>query len=252
MTWVLAVVALAASPRVEFVERDTVGVKPETSLRVRTSLVALSTKAGLRAVLSTEGCTSSDCLKQISESKGVSLVGVTVVKSRRGLTIDLEAVFGPRVLLQQTFASSSDSLETSADAQRFGKELAAKLVATVPAEDPVVTDAPRVETPKSVPLPTEPTPAWVEQTPTRSAGPGVVVGVSAGGMAVGGGLLVAGLGGRANLDAELKSQPVVTTLTRPQAQSRADVANVLMGAGSVTAALGAAGLVTGLMWLTQP
>lgn len=251
---VLTLLVLAQSeptgPRVEFVERNTVGVTAESSQRVRAGLTAMARKAGLRAIISREGCASSECLKELSESKKVSLVGVTTVKSRRGMTLDLEAVYGHRVLLLQTFVTSSESLESSAEAQKFIKELSAKLAASVPAEDPTPpADAPRVEVKPTVPLPAETTPAWAEEQPTRSSAPGVVVGVSAGAVALGAGLLIAGLVASATLERELSSQAVVTTLTRPQAQARADVANGLMSAGSITAGLGAAGLVTGLIWL---
>ena len=233
----MLLVVVSAAPTVGVVERSTLGLAAAQGMDARERLVKSLVEAQLTAELLRGTCLERECLlARAAERKGC-VVGVTLVKNKKGLTVDLEAVHAGAVVLQQTFLVLSEKgLEKAAEVQVFAYQLASKLVPReVPVNEPVAVErplAPEVDLPVVIET-RGPSPAKVG----LGLGAGVV---GAAGVA----LLVVGLVVKGTLDAQLAQQPVVTTLTRPEAQAQADLANGLMVGGAVSLAV-AAGLATG-------
>jgi hypothetical protein len=227
----------ATDGRIAIVERSTLGISPASAAQLRERLKGVLEAAGLEAVIALDACPDRPCLRALAQSRGSVVVGITLVKSRRGLTVDLEAVDPDVVVLQQTFLLSSDQLERSPEAQVFAQQLHAR----------VVKDTPVVEAPKTLePVAQVDTPAqWLQPTPAPIA-PKVIGGVSAGLGVAAVALLIAGAVVKGRLDSTL-SQPVVTTISRAQAQQQADLANGLLAGGGGALGLGLAGGVTALV-----
>lgn len=230
-----------AEPQVAIVERSTLGISAQAGAQLRGRLKLALEQEGVTAVLSGESCADRACLLAQSQSREGCVVGMTVVKNRKGLTVDLEAVQDGAVVLQQTFLLSSDKLDSSPDAQVFAHQLQKRLAKDRPVAEP----PPVVAAPKLTPPIAEAKPEWLEPAPAPVA-PVVLGGVSAGVGAVAIGLLVASAVVKGQLDTSLQERPVVTTLTRAEAQQQADVSNALLGVGLAGLGLGLAGGATAL------
>lgn len=241
----LVLLTTAADAKVTIVERSTLGLSPAAGALLRERLKLAFEKVGLEVALATEGCADRLCLLAVAHTQKSCAVGVTVVKSRKGLTVDLEAVDAEHVLLQQTFLLSSEKLETSPEAQVFAYQLSAKLV-----KDRPVVEAP-VPEPRSVAVEVETKPEWLEPAPAPM-GPRVLGISSAAVGAAGLALIVVSAVVKGQLDTALAEQPVITSLTRGQAQQQADLSNALLGTGVVALGLGLAGGTTALVLGSQP
>lgn len=230
--------ALSAAPqgRVLVVERSSLQVSAATAVKLRERLARAFADARLSPQLVGERCASRECLLSLARDADAAVVGVTLVKSRQGLTVDLEAVDATAVLLQSTLVLSTERLDTSPEVQLFAHQLAAKLL----------LDRPVADDPKPALVPDAPTEAPLVLAQAPSTAPKVVGGVSAGLGALGIGLLVAGLVVKGGLEGALSEQPVVTTITRAQAEQQAALANGLVAGGAVAIGLGVAGAATAM------
>ena len=236
---VLTLVFSAAD--VAVVERSTLGLPPSAGAQLRARLVLALEAVKLKAELVAEPCADRACLQSIARERKRVVVGMTVVKCKKGLTVDLDAVDGEAVVLQQTFLLTSDRLEQSPEAQVFAHQLSAR----------VVKDTPLVEAPKPdvrEPVVTvQEAPAFVDDEAPRPSPAPTVLGVTSAGVGAAGlALLIGGVASKGQLDATL-AQPVVTQLNRSQAQAQADTANGLMAGGAVALGLGVTGAVTALI-----
>ena len=221
------------------VERSTLGLSASVASQLRARLELALEEVHLEVTISAESCSDRACLMALAATQKSCVVGMTLVKNRKGLTVDLEAVDGDRVVLQQTFLLTSERLEKSPEAQVFAHQLVSRLVKDAPVVEPV-------REPKlTVPV-VEARPEWLEPTPPP-AGPRVLAGVSGGVGAAGLGLLIASAVVKGKLETSLKEEPVITTLTRPGAQQQAELANGLLGGGLVALALALAGGTTALV-----
>lgn len=252
LTGLVVASLLAAAPRVELVGRNNFGVDEKTASTLRERFRKAMTAEGLDATSLAEPCTDSACLKALAREHDVVVVGMTIAKGKKGFTIDLEALDARGSVLQQTFVISSDRVERSPDAQVFAKELALRLAPPEPEPSKPLenTDVPVKEPQKKVVLaPEETTPDYVEERPAPRALPRVVL-VSGAVVAVAGlAMIIGGAVSAGELDKTLQA-PVVTSLTRPQAQAQADGANALMGLGSATLVAGAVAVVTGVAMIS--
>jgi hypothetical protein len=230
--------ASATDAQVAIVERSTLGISAQAGSQLRGKLKLALEEVGLEVVLSGASCADRPCLLAQSQTHGTCVVGMTVVKNRKGLTVDLEAVKAGEVVLQQTFLLTNEKLETSPDAQVFAHQLQGKLV------KPLEKDTPVVEKRLSPPL-AEVKPEWLEPAPP-SGGPRVLGVVSAGVGAVAIGLLIASAVVKGGLDSSLQEKPFVTSRTRAEAQQQADITNALFGIGMAGLGLGVAGGATAL------
>lgn len=237
----LTLLTTAADPQVTIVERSTLGVSSQVGAQLRGKLKLALEAAGLEVVISAQSCADRNCLLAQAQARGGCIIGMTVVKNRKGLTIDLDAVKDEGLVLQQTFLLTSEKLETSPDAQVFAHDLQKRLAKDRPvAEQP----PPAVKEPTLTPT-VEARPEWLEPVPSPVA-PKVLGGVSAGVGAVAIGLLVASAVVKGQLDTSLQEKPFVTTLTREDAQKQADLSNALLGIGLAALGLGVAGGATAL------
>ncbi|MEW5742821.1 MAG: hypothetical protein AB1938_28145 [Myxococcota bacterium] len=237
--------AAPGPPKVLIVERSTIGLGAAEAKDLRGRVALALDRASVPAEMADTRCRDRACLTALAKEKSACVVGVTLVKNRKGLTVDAEAVDATTVLVQETFLISSGALEDSPEAQVFAHHLAAKLL-----KDRPVAETP-VERPATVaralePPATEPHPE-LTQTPPSPLAPKVVFGVSSGVGAVGIGLLIAGAVVKGQLDGALLEQPVVTSLTRAQAEQQAALANGLFAAGWTALGLGLAGSLTALI-----
>lgn len=236
----LALTLVVSAADVAVVERSTLGLPPSAGAQLRAKLVAALEASNVRAEVVNEACADRACLQSLARERKQVVVGMTIVKSKKGLTVDLDAVDGEAVVLQQTFlVTNAENFDRSPEAQVFAHQLSTRLV----------KDAPVIEQPK--PDVREPVvkaqPAWVDGSREPSAAPKVVGFTAAGVGAVGVALLIAGAVVKGQLDAALAEQPVVTTLTRPQALERAASANALLGSGTVALGLGVTGAITAVV-----
>lgn len=238
----LTLLTTAADPeQIAIVERSTLGISTQAGAQLRGKLKLALEQVGLEAVVSGQSCADRNCLLAQAQARGGCVVGMTVVKNRKGLTVDLEAVKGDAVVLQQTFLLTSEKLEASPDAQVFAHDLQKRLERDRPVAEP-----PPVSETKLTPTPiVEAKPEWLEPAPSPVA-PKVLGGVSAGVGAVAIGLLVASAVVKGQLDTSLQEKPFVTTLTRAEAQGQADLSNALLGVGIAGLGLGLAGGATAL------
>jgi hypothetical protein len=238
---VLTLTAAAGEARVVLVERSTLGLSATAGVELRGRLETAIERAGLSAEVSAARCADRACLMALAKDRATCVVGVSLVKNRKGLAVDLEAVDGKVVLVQETFLLSSDRLEDSPEAQVFAHHLAGKLVVDRPVAEKVPSVAPVPEAPTVDPRPE------LAAAPPSNLAPRVLFGTSAGVGAVGIGLLIAGAVVKGQLDSALAQQPVVTTLTRAEAEQQAALANGLLGAGAAALGVGVAGSVTALV-----
>jgi len=225
----------ATEARVVIVERSTLGVSPSAGAQLRERLKTALRKVALEAELSKDACADRACLMAVSKSKDAVVIGMTVVKSKKGLTVDLDAVDGDAVVLQQTFLLSSDRLEQSPEAQVFAHQLSGRLVKDRPVAEPTVKLEPKREVVETV----------FERAPAPSIAPKLIGGASAGVGVVSIGLLIVSAVVKGQLDSALKMDPV-SSLTRVQAQQQADLANGLLVSGLVGLGLGLAGGATAI------
>ncbi len=246
----LTLMLTAGDPEIAIVERTTLGVSSQAGAQLRGKLKLALEKVGLEVVITPDACADRTCL--LDMARGGCAIGMSLVKNKKGLTVDLEAVKDGAVVLQQTFLlMPNESLEKSPDAEVFAHQLQSRLAK----DRPVVAAVPEKEKePKLTPTNelVDAKPEWVEPAP-RSAAPSVIGGVSAGVGALGIGLIIASVAVKGGLDTALQQQPLVTTINRAQAQQQADLSNALMAAGLASLGLGIAGGATALgMGLSTP
>lgn len=238
----LLLLAAADAPPVIVVERVSLGLKPAEAAAARQQLVEALRRAGLGARPGDAACPDRPCLHALAKGWSAWLVGVSVAKSKKGLTFDLEAVDAQEVLAQQAFLHVGKRLDDSPDVEVFLQQLLERR--RPPRDDRPVAEAPRREPALDPPAEVRrPEPAFdVEDAPAPASPAPKVLGVAAAGLgALGAGLLVGGLVAKGDLDARLASGPVVQGLTRQEAQAQADLANALMASGAALLGLGAAG-----------
>jgi hypothetical protein len=239
--WSLALLVLLSAPDggVVIVPRSTLGLATPAADRAREQLRTALEHAGLTATVSATACADHACLVTQASERRACALGVTLVKGRKDLAVDLEAVVEGAVVLQQSLSVVEPSLEQSQVVTAFAEALAAKLRTDRP-----VAEAPlRLDRPPSVEVTQEQPPAFVQARPLS---PVLVGGLAGGVAAVGVGLLVGSGVVKGQLDMALQP-PVVTALTRPQAEQQAALANGLLGGGLVALGLGVAGGVTALV-----
>lgn len=239
----LTLLVLAAAPKVTLVERSTLGLTERQATEARGKLVGALSAAGLEAGTAAEQCEDRSCLVAKSLKRDHCVLGVTLAKSRKGITVDLEAVDGELLVLQHTFIATLDKLEKAPELTEFAQQLAKKLAVR---DAPVVTPAPQEPRPVVELAPRE-TPAWVDQRPVPPSRAPVVLGAVAAGVgAVAIGLLVANVVVKGELDRALGEQPYVTSLTRTEAEAKAATANALLVGGVLGLTLGLGGGATAL------
>ncbi len=239
----LTLLALLSSTdgKVAIVERTTLGIPAGSGAALRQRLRVALGAAGLEAELVSPACADRECLTALARTRGACVVGVTLVKNKKGLTVDLEAVDAAAVVLQQTFLLANEQLERSPEAQVFAYQLGTRLAKDRPVVEP--PPPPKVLTPGLVEAP----PPWLEPSPAPSrVAPRVLGGVAGGLGAAAIGLLVASAVVKGQLDTALR-EPVVTSLTRIEAQQQADLANGLLGGSVVALGLGLASGATALV-----
>jgi hypothetical protein len=239
LVWTLT--AAGGDARVVIVERSTLGISADAGARLRGRLGTALERASVPAKLLPTKCGDRACLTALAKELGTCVVGVTLVKNRKGLAVDVEAVDAQAVLVQESFLLSSDTLEDSPEAQVFAHHLAGKLE-----RDRPVAERPPSVAPAPEPVTMDARPELTEAPPSALA-PKVIFGASAGVAAVGIGLLIAGAVVKGQLDGALAEQPVVTTLTRAEAEQQAALANGLLGAGAAALGVGVAGSITALV-----
>lgn len=253
----LTLITAAADVEVSIIERSTLGISAQQGAQLRAKLKVALEQVGIEAVLGPDSCADRKCLLDQSKSLGLCVVGMSLVKNKKGLTVDLEAVKGEAVVLQQTFLLlTNEILDKSPDAQVFAHQLQTRLAKDRPVAEvkpPPVEEKEKEKDKKLTPAEVvETKPEWVEP-PAPSAAPGVLGGVSAGVGAIAIGLVIVSAVVKGGLDTALQQQPVVTTLNRTQAQQQADTSNALLAAGLVGLGLGVAGGATALgMGLSAP
>jgi hypothetical protein len=143
--WLLTL--LAAAPRVELVERSTLGLSGPEGKQLRGQVQRALERGGLPTSLLTGACADHACLAARSRTGGACVVGVTLVKSRQGLTVDVEAVQGDETVAQRTWVTHRPSLDDDADVQQVVKALALRLAPpeAPPSDGPLAT--PRLRDP---------------------------------------------------------------------------------------------------------
>ncbi|MFZ5440920.1 MAG: hypothetical protein ACOZQL_12995 [Myxococcota bacterium] len=239
LTLVMLITTSAGGAKVALVERTSLGVKAAEAARLRAQLATTLGAEGLDVEQVGPACTERACLLELARARGGCVVGVTLVKNRKGLTVDLEAVAEGQVILQQTFLLTGTPLDRSPEAQVFAHQLATRT-----AKDDRPLEERAREEPRLTPRETvveEELPAVTAAAPAAPK----VLGISASAVgAVAIGLLVASAVVKGNLDAALAEKPVITTLSRAQAQQQADVANGLLAGGVLGLGLGLAGGAT--------
>lgn len=243
----LLALAAADAPPVIIVERVTLGLKAAEAAVVRQELVDTFARGGVPARLGEASCPDRPCLHALAKGWSAWLVGVSVAKSKRGLTFDLEAVDEVRVLDQRAFLLLGKRVDQSPEVESFVARLREQRE-RLPSDRPVA----EARTIEAVPVPggseQPPAPAFdVRVAPTPAVAPKVLaVGAASVGL-IGAGLLVGGLVSRGDLEGRLQERPVVTTLTRDAAERQAGVANALTAAGLALLGLGVAGGATAVV-----
>jgi hypothetical protein len=239
---------LSATPEVAVVKVSTAGVSEATvALVIRTVTEGLQTE-GLIAHQAARTCSDSrPCLASIAtEVKAAAAVGVTVIRGRRDLTIDLEAVDPEqRELAVQTFSVPLSGAPFPPEAIAFFNTVSRRLK---------IANPPRDDAPREVRLtPETPIGGQVEvrEVSGRTQATRVAIGVTIAGGVATLALVIAGVMAKGQLDQTL-SRPGPIVGTRAQAETQASLANGLisgsLGAGGVTAAALTTALV---LWATD-
>ncbi len=239
LTLVLLLLTSVTDGRVSIVERSTLGVSPATGASLRERLKTVLTREEISTTVLKENCTSRECLMSLARERGTCVVGVTLVKNKKGLTVDVEAVDGEVVVLQNTFLLTGEKLEQSPEAQVFAHKLRARLVD----DRPVAEKPPTLEPKREV---VEPSLDDSLARAPQSVAPTVLTGVAIGSGVVAISLLIASAVVKGQLDAQLATQPV-TGLTRVQAQQQADLANGLLAGSVIGFGVGIAAGATALL-----
>lgn len=248
---VLVAVAAQVTP-VDLVERNSLGLTAMEAARTREQLKHLMARAGFSVVMTGEVCGDSACLRGLAKARGHVVVGVTLVKSKKAVSVDLEAVDAAKVVLQQTFLAAPGELDRNEEAAAFVAALAERLEVKAVADAPVA-DAPVVERKKDPELtlaPREEPVAWTQAEPKSNVGPKVLLAGAGAVLAGGVALLIAGAVSAGALEQRLQVQPVVG-LTRAEARAQADGANALMAAGTTASLVGVGLAVTSVVLLVN-
>ncbi|MHB8876448.1 MAG: hypothetical protein ACYC8T_22365 [Myxococcaceae bacterium] len=231
-----------APQQVVLVKGSAVGISDQTAATVLRTVGEALQERGFATQLHQGACDADrSCLAKASQSAGAAAaLGVTMVRGRKDITIDLEAVDAQeRQLAVQTFSANPRGRPFSGEAATFFDSLAGALAA------PLESDVPRV-----VDLASHPSAGRSE---LAAAPPSRTRQLSSGAAAVGGvaalACLIGGLVVKGDLDSRLQAGPVVTGFTRDEAQGRAGLANGLFTGALLSAAVaGAAGVAAGVLW----
>ena len=234
---------LAASPQVVVIKRTSVGVSETAVARVVLTLLDELTKAGIEAREAPGTCGPERvCLASTAQlAKAAAALGVTIVRSRRDLTIDLEAVDdSEHPLGLQTFSVPLSGQPFPPAASAFFASLAAAVV------------KPAADAPRAVQL--EPPPSDAPIVIQRSNTAGHVAAVSTlvvGATAIG--LLVAGMVMRGSLETKLRPPNGIISGPRADAERQAGQVNaVLTGSLVATVVALASGGAAILLWDQGP
>lgn len=234
-----ALAVLTATPEVALVKRSIEGVSEETVAAVMRQITAGVQAQGLSVQTAKATCRDAKCLGDLSlSSKVAASIGVSIIRGRRDLTLDLEAIDGQQhQVALGTFGIPVKGEPLPADCAEFFRTL--KLaVAPTP-----VADSPRVV--KLEPT-NEATPELV-QSRSNSGLLRVSAGTTIAAGAVGLGLFLASAVVKVGLDGRLshRSQSgVVMGITRDEAQNQANLSNGLINASFVPLAIAAVAAVT--------
>ena len=236
---------LTANPEVGLVKRTMSGATDATVAVVLQKIAEGLEGHGLgaRAVSTTCGG-EVKCLASVArDSRLAAVVAVTIVRGRRELTIDLEAVdAAQRQLAVQTFEVPLSGAPFPAEGAEFFRALKTALAKSVDDSPRTVELAPKPQA-DSEPIPEVVKPRGSNRLMLATGVTTVVTGVA--GLA----LLIAGLVAKGQLEARLTGNPVVG-ITRREAERRADVANALGTASAISFGVAGAGAVTtGILWL---
>lgn len=234
----VALAALTAAPaEVLVVRRDTATVAPAVADKVVKHVIDGLTAEGVAARETTTACGGSvGCLaKTATDAHAAVAIGVTVLKARKGVSVDVEAVDAAGTALgAETFLVPPAGEPLPPEAAALFRRIAAAAV-------PVVAD----DAPKRVEL-APAAPVEVAAAPSSPLLKVAFVGAGVTGVAAAG-LAVAGFLTRATLQTKL-AQPVVPG-TRAQAQGEATLTNgLLVGALISTLVAVAAGATAVLLW----
>lgn len=235
---------VTASP-VGLVTRSAKGVPDDTVRLVLEGLTAGLKQEGLTVRPLTPGCSlDAACLAAAARENGLAaVVGVTLLKGRRDLALDLEAIDGKgRQLAVDTFSAPLAGAPLPPEAEVFLDRL--KRALAPPAED----------APRAVRLEPETSPAPdLVQAPSRGPWVKVSAVTTVASAALGLGCLIAGAVLKGQLDAKLNPGGVTSAISRPEAEARARTVNALGTIGVVSLAItGAAAVTTTVLWLAPP
>jgi hypothetical protein len=232
---------LAAAPRVGLVKGSDTRAPEETVALVTRQITRGLEDEGFEVHPPTATCPEGpSCLGAIAKKEGLAAaLAVTIVKGRRELAVDIEAI-DPR---QRRLAA--ETFLVPFKGEPFPPQAAELFHLLKQLLTPLPEDAPRVT--QLEPDPASP-PQLTQAPPHRPLLKVAAVTTIATG-AIGLGLLIAGAVAKGQLDADIHRSTGIV-ITRDQANARAALANGL-GTGSATALslCGAAGVATGLLWL---
>ncbi len=232
---------LGAAPGIAVVKRSTSGVSEQV-----VALVLRTVEEGLRSEglnpQSWPGICSDDrvCLGAAAKlAKTAAAVGVTVIRGRRDITVDLEAVdANQQQLAVQTFSVPSKGEPFPPEGIAFFNSVARRVK--------------RDDAPREVRLTPEPAqqPA-VEVIADRSPAAGISAGVTIAAGVATIALVIAGIVVKGQLDAAINSGRPVAPLTRAAAEAKASTANALFSASLAAGGLTAAAAATTLVLFAQ-
>lgn len=247
MTALVLALLTVAPPPVLVVRRETVGVSEPVVATVLRGVADGLTLEGLAAGEAKPACGGdAACLAQTAaDAHAAAAMGVTVVKTRKGLSVDLEAIAADaRALGVATFPVPASGAPFPPEAIAFLNKLARALA-------PKEEDAPKLvelaPAPQKGPAPVEAVHATARRPLLRPLVVGTaIVGVAALGLGLAGGLYANDLKARFTAGRFINE-------TRMQAQSEAALANGLVTGALISALVAAAAGVTGLIvWATDP
>jgi hypothetical protein len=242
-------VLLAAAPEVAVVQRSTEGVSPEVVAKVLRQISDGLKNEGFSPRTLSKSCVDAKCLSDTSLSEKVAAtVGVTIIRGRRDLTLDLEAIDGQqRQLAINTFGVPFKGAPLPLECAEFFRNLKLEL-----APKNAAIDVPRVVQLEPDPK-IEEAPELVEPKPARGLVRAAAVTTIVTG-AAGVGLLIASAVVKIRLDGiwAKRDGSVITEISRGEAERQAQLSNSL-GTGSIVAlaVTGVAAVATGVLWLTD-
>ena len=246
----LLTVLAAQPPHVALVKRSSAGIDNAVTAVVMRAVSDALLEDGLTASLEDLRCPGdAACLASVAQgSSAVATVALTLVRGRKQLTVDLEAVDeAERALGVVTFTVPLLGAPLPLEGTQFLKRVADALLAAHQA-----ADAPKLQQLEPV---ARPPPVAAVEVRARSSSGSAGLKVAGGSAIVLGaatvGVLIAAMVVKSGLEGQLARQPL--PLTRVEAEQQASLANGLFTATVIAGGLTTAATVTtGVLWLKGP